>query len=114
MSTEPDNRSARFETPGQIITRRAPTFQCGTAPGSRKESRAYHPVLNNLGEGFDAGFDLFGGNRGKAEAEVVARRVPAIEVDRPVLGSLGAAMERWLFFAEATHTVMLYYGRSEA
>ena len=31
-----------------------------------------------------------------------------------VLGSLGAAMERWLFFAEATHTVMLYYGRSEA
>ncbi len=31
-----------------------------------------------------------------------------------VLGSLGAAMERGLCFAEATHTVMLYYGRSEA
>ena len=31
-----------------------------------------------------------------------------------VLGTIGAAMERWLFFAEATHTAMLYYGRSEA
>ena len=24
-------------------------------------------------------------------------------------GLLGALIERWLFFAEATHTVMLYY-----
>ena len=26
-------------------------------------------------------------------------------------GLAGIALERWLFFAEATHTVMLYYGR---
>ena len=28
-----------------------------------------------------------------------------------LLGMLGIAIERWLFFAEATHTAMLYYGR---
>ncbi len=28
-----------------------------------------------------------------------------------LLGILGIALERWLFFAEATHTAMLYYGR---
>jgi DMSO reductase anchor subunit len=27
---------------------------------------------------------------------------------------LGVYVERWLFFAEATHTVTLYYGRREA
>jgi DMSO reductase anchor subunit len=26
-------------------------------------------------------------------------------------GISGIAIERWLFFAEATHTAMLYYGR---
>lgn len=30
-----------------------------------------------------------------------------------LLSLLGIYTERWLFFAEATHTVMLYYGRSE-
>ena len=29
-------------------------------------------------------------------------------------GSLGVLLERWLFFAEATHTVMLYYGARHA
>ena len=29
-------------------------------------------------------------------------------------GLAGIALERWLFFAEATHTVMLYYGRRPA
>jgi sulfite dehydrogenase (quinone) subunit SoeC len=29
----------------------------------------------------------------------------------PVLAVLGIYIERWLFFAEATHTVTLYYGR---
>jgi DMSO reductase anchor subunit len=29
-------------------------------------------------------------------------------------GSLGILVERWLFFAEARHTVMLYYGASHA
>jgi DMSO reductase anchor subunit len=28
-------------------------------------------------------------------------------------GLTGVAIERWLFFAEATHTLMLYYGRPE-
>jgi sulfite dehydrogenase (quinone) subunit SoeC len=28
--------------------------------------------------------------------------------------ALGVAVERWLFFAEAKHTVMLYYGASQA
>ena len=31
-----------------------------------------------------------------------------------VSGSIGIALERWLFFAEATHTVMLYYGSRTA
>jgi len=26
-------------------------------------------------------------------------------------GLAGIALERWLFFAEATHTMVLYYGR---
>ena len=29
-----------------------------------------------------------------------------------VIGLLGLLLERWLFFAEATHTVALYYGRA--
>ncbi len=29
-------------------------------------------------------------------------------------GSLGAVVERWLFFAEAKHSVMLYYGAPNA
>jgi DMSO reductase anchor subunit len=29
-------------------------------------------------------------------------------------GTLGVAVERWLFFAEATHVAMLYYGRRAA
>ena len=28
-------------------------------------------------------------------------------------GSLGAVVERWLFFAEARHSVTLYYGPRE-
>ncbi len=28
-------------------------------------------------------------------------------------GSLGVAIERWLFFAEARHSVTLYYGQRE-
>ncbi len=31
-----------------------------------------------------------------------------------VLAALGVAVERWLFFAEAKHTVMLYFGADEA
>lgn len=31
-----------------------------------------------------------------------------------LLGTLGALVERWLFFAEAKHTVQLYYGASAA
>ena len=38
--------------------------------------------------------------------------VPAILA--AVCGSLGIVLERWLFFAEATHTVMLYYGSRTA
>ena len=31
-----------------------------------------------------------------------------------ISASIGAAVERWLFFAEATHAVMLYYGAEAA
>lgn len=31
-----------------------------------------------------------------------------------VSGTLGVILERWLFFAEAKHTVTLYYGASAA
>jgi len=33
----------------------------------------------------------------------------ALAVIAALSGLLGALIERWLFFAEATHTVMLYY-----
>jgi DMSO reductase anchor subunit len=35
----------------------------------------------------------------------------ALTVLAVLAGLAGIALERWLFFAEATHTVMLYYGR---
>jgi DMSO reductase anchor subunit len=31
-----------------------------------------------------------------------------------VLNAIGTVTERWLFFAEAKHTVMLYYGAERA
>ena len=30
-----------------------------------------------------------------------------------VLGQVGVTIERWLFFAEAEHVVMLYYGKDK-
>ena len=33
----------------------------------------------------------------------------ALAIFAALSGLLGALIERWLFFAEATHTVMLYY-----
>lgn len=38
----------------------------------------------------------------------------ALAVLAALSGLIGVAVERWLFFAEATHTVMLYYGRPAA
>jgi len=38
-----------------------------------------------------------------------AAAVPAALI-AVVIAALGLVVERWLFFAEATHTVMLYYG----
>jgi len=38
----------------------------------------------------------------------------AIAVIAALLGTLGVLVERWLFFAEAKHTVTLYYGQSTA
>jgi len=35
---------------------------------------------------------------------------PLAAILAAVLGTAGALLERWLFFAEATHTVTLYYG----
>jgi len=29
-----------------------------------------------------------------------------------IVALLGLLVERWLFFAEATHTITLYYGRT--
>jgi DMSO reductase anchor subunit len=36
--------------------------------------------------------------------------LPAAMILAALLGTAGAFIERWLFFAEATHTVTLYYG----
>jgi DMSO reductase anchor subunit len=36
----------------------------------------------------------------------------ALAVLAAISALLGAMLERWLFFAEARHTVMLYYGAS--
>lgn len=38
----------------------------------------------------------------------------ALAVAAAALGSLGVVVERWLFFAEARHTVTLYYGATTA
>jgi sulfite dehydrogenase (quinone) subunit SoeC len=38
----------------------------------------------------------------------------ALSLVAALSGSLGILVERWLFFAEARHTVMLYYGASHA
>ncbi len=38
----------------------------------------------------------------------------ALALAAALAGLAGIALERWLFFAEATHTVMLYYGRRPA
>jgi DMSO reductase anchor subunit len=35
---------------------------------------------------------------------------PAAAILAALFGTAGALVERWLFFAEATHTVTLYYG----
>ena len=38
----------------------------------------------------------------------------AVAILAALLGIAGAVVERWLFFAEAKHTVMLYYGAADA
>jgi DMSO reductase anchor subunit len=38
----------------------------------------------------------------------------AVAILAALLGIAGALIERWLFFAEAKHTVMLYYGAAHA
>ncbi|MEO8559046.1 MAG: dimethyl sulfoxide reductase anchor subunit, partial [Rhodospirillales bacterium] len=38
----------------------------------------------------------------------------ALTVIASALALIGALIERWLFFAEAKHTVMLYYGAAQA
>ncbi len=38
----------------------------------------------------------------------------AVQVAAALLGTLGVLIERWLFFAEAKHTVILYYGAASA
>jgi len=40
--------------------------------------------------------------------------MPICAVTAAVLATLGVLIERWLFFAEAKHTVMLYYGAERA
>jgi sulfite dehydrogenase (quinone) subunit SoeC len=40
--------------------------------------------------------------------------IPLCAVTAAVLATLGVLIERWLFFAEAKHTVMLYYGAERA
>ncbi|MDX2145398.1 MAG: DmsC/YnfH family molybdoenzyme membrane anchor subunit [Rhodospirillaceae bacterium] len=39
---------------------------------------------------------------------------PALTLGAALLMAVGVVAERWLFFAEARHTVMLYYGASQA
>lgn len=39
---------------------------------------------------------------------------PAAAVAAALIGTAGVLVERWLFFAEATHTVTLYYGAPSA
>ncbi|HUB94663.1 MAG TPA: DmsC/YnfH family molybdoenzyme membrane anchor subunit [Stellaceae bacterium] len=48
-----------------------------------------------------------------ALAETGAVRV-AVAILAPPLATAGVAVERWLFFAEAKHTVTLFYGTAEA
>ncbi|MBC25841.1 MAG: DMSO reductase, partial [Rhodospirillaceae bacterium] len=39
--------------------------------------------------------------------------VTVFAITAAVLGQVGVTIERWLFFAEAEHVVMLYYGRDK-
>ena len=39
--------------------------------------------------------------------------VTVLAVTAAVLGQVGVTIERWLFFAEAEHVVMLYYGKDQ-
>ena len=45
---------------------------------------------------------------------VAAPLVPLCAVPAAVFATLGVLVERWLFFAEAKHTVTLYYGAEQA
>jgi len=45
---------------------------------------------------------------------VPAALVPFCAVSAAVIATLGVLVERWLFFAEAKHTVTLYYGAERA
>lgn len=47
-------------------------------------------------------------------AVVVTPAAPALVTIAAALTLVGTGMERWLFFAEAEHLVMLYYGRDAA
>jgi sulfite dehydrogenase (quinone) subunit SoeC len=47
-------------------------------------------------------------------ALVSSAAAPAAALLAALLGTAGALVERWLFFAEAKHTVMLYYGAATA
>lgn len=62
-----------------------------------------------IGIGFVAPFALTLANL--AFTGVIAT---GIAVTAAVLGTLGVLVERWLFFAEAKHTVTLYYGAGTA
>ena len=49
-----------------------------------------------------------------SELSVPAALVPLCAIAAAVIATLGVLIERWLFFAEAKHTVMLYYGAERA
>ena len=49
-----------------------------------------------------------------SELLLPAALVPTSAVSAAVVATIGVLIERWLFFAEAKHTVMLYYGAEGA
>ena len=74
---------------------------------ARKHARKLRVIAGGLGVGVALALLLFAAAVGGGAA------VPALLL-AALAGSAGAVVERWLFFAEATHVVTTYYGAEAA
>ncbi len=74
---------------------------------ARKHSARLRIAVLLLGFAVPVPMTLLAGAGGSASATILS-------LAAAISGGLGIVVERWLFFAEARHTVTLYYGASKA